>query len=96
MQKEKSNRRRGFKINHNAYTDIVNIQPVVYIRSKKNPLLFYNEFHKEFFTLNLADMFTTKKANELINKLGDCEKITLDKICADNPSLKHNGTDFTY
>lgn len=76
----KGSHRKGIIINHDAYPIVIDIQKVVVIRSTKNPALFYNEFHKDFLPLSMADWFRQKRANELMKTLKYCEKVCEQKL----------------
>lgn len=80
-RRKEVNLKKDWKINHNHYTDVVDIRPIHFIRSKKCKLLFYNEWHKIFLTFNMADKFTLRRANEIMRGLEEeCEAITFERL----------------
>ncbi len=70
-------------INEAYYTQVIDIRPTQYIRLKADHRFFYNEFHKMFVTLNLADIFTIRKGHQLQKEIEkETELVTLEKITA--------------
>ena len=80
MEFQKHSKRRH-TVNEGFYKEEIGVERNHFIQNTKNELIFYNEFHHQFMTLNMADKYTLKEARTIINTLSEeCEAVTLETI----------------